>query len=333
MSHGITQLANGNYSFCHVKGTAPGWHNLGTEYEGEENVHRIAAQAGADFRTGIVELQLHSDEYPQVNGVQVDERYLIRLDNFKPLASVGPEYQMVENSEVWNYLQQWIDAGLAKLDTAGSLFGGLKNFVNLKMVGEPLVIKGNDTMELHLLTMNPFDGKTAIFSGFTNIRSVCNNTVTAAIQDKASKMLRIRHRGDMTFKLETAQNVLRLAYEDQTKNAEMFRFLASKPILENDLLIYIKKLWGIDLQKPYADIPTRTKNMLDGVLSAVNSGAGQNMPETRGTYYWAFQGVNFYQNHIDGRNPQNRMNNLLFGTGRAFDQQALELAISMAQAA
>ncbi len=334
MSHGITQLANGDFTMSYRAGSKLPWHTLGQPYDGPENAVEFGRKGHTLFPTAVVGLKLDCPDYPECDGKAVDEQYIIRTDTMAPLAKVGPEYQEVQNEEFYGkYVQPWIDNGLAVVDTTASLFGGLKTFMGLKVKGDPTKILGNDVVDLHMLFMVPHDGLSALHMGFTPIRVECHNRLMAAISDSASKLIRIRHRGDMDFKLEKAQELLQLAHQDQEKNAEMWRFLASKPIMEESLLTYVKTLWNIDLTKPWGDVATRTKNMIDEVLNAIHQAPGQNTPEIRGSYMWAWQGINYYYNHVDGRTAQTRMNNLLFGTTRAKDQRAFDLALTMANAA
>lgn len=331
MSHGITQMANGDFSFVRIAGSEAAWHGLGQEYNGELNIHAFAKAGYCDFPTELAQCKICLPGSP-LDGNSIPERYIVRMDSHKILGIVGHEYQLVQNSEVWSYLQKWVDAGLGTLETCGSLFGGLKNFVTLKMKLDPIDVGGDgtDTLDSYLMTMNPYDGLSAIYQGFTEIRPVCNNTVTAAIASTASAMLRVKHRGDMEFKLEKANDTLRMAHEDRKKNAEVFQWLATKPVVDEQLGYYVRKLFGYDLKKPMGDLPKRSQTKINEVFNVMNTHAGQNLDSTKHTWWWAYQGINGYLNHADGRTQQGRFDKLYFGANRALDQEALTLAISAA---
>jgi hypothetical protein len=80
------------------------------------------------------------------------------------------------------------------------------------------------------------------------------------------------------------------------------------------------------------EVSTRTKNLLEKVFENIFKGYGNDLPGVSGTWWAAYNGVNQYLNYDNGRNADNRLNNLWFGADGTLDVNALKWATEYAQA-
>jgi hypothetical protein len=118
---------------------------------------------------------------------------------------------------------------------------------------------------------------------------------------------------------------MNLANEEFEATAEQYRLLANRQICKSDLEKYVKVCLGME----EGELSTKSKNILDNVLVKFESG-NQDLPGMRGSWWAAYNAVNEYMNYNQGRNANNRLNNLWFGTGTQQNNKSMQLALVMA---
>jgi hypothetical protein len=110
--------------------------------------------------------------------------------------------------------------------------------------------------------------------------------------------------------------------------AEQYRFLASREFNAQDVRKYVKVLCDVE-NVADVDLPTRTQNTIDKIMNKI-FGEKQSMPGVAGTWWAAYNGFNEYLNYEYGRNDNNRIDSLWFGTSATDNKKALTLALTMA---
>jgi phage/plasmid-like protein (TIGR03299 family) len=300
------------------------WHGLGNKIE-EDKVYDIKAGIESSGLGWEVEAQA----LKTVTGLDVPNRAIVRKTDNRVLGVVGASYQPYQNVDMFNFFQDWLDAKLCHLNTAGSLFDGEKIWVLAGVNSPTLEIVKGDAMAKFILLSNSHDGKNAVRVGFTPIRVVCANTLAMAHGDKASKLIRVRHSSKVKENVDKLKEIMNVANAEFEATAEQYRLLASRPINTKDLEQYVKVVFGYDKEP---ELSTKAKGIIKKIIETVETGIGQNTP-ARGTYWWAYNGVNNYMNYKDGRNSDNIMGKLWFGTSAAMNQAALQTALSLANAA
>ena len=177
---------------------------------------------------------------------------------------------------------------------------------------------------------NSHNGTTAIRVGFTPIRVVCANTMASAHNSAASKLLRVRHTRNATVALDNIRDIMDTVNAEFEATAEQYRFLASKQVHVGDLEKYVKVLLGVDKKTP-DEIKTRTQNIIGDILARFH-GPKQRLPGIEGTWWAAYNAYNEYLNYQKGRNKNNRLDSLWFGTGVNDNAKALQTATDFANA-
>jgi phage/plasmid-like protein (TIGR03299 family) len=265
-------------------------------------------------------------------GVKVDAAKLIRRDtDGAQLGVVGNRYVPLQNAKAFEWFEPFIEAGEAEFHTAGSLRGGQRVFVLAKVVNGEFDIVKSDAVESYVLLSHGHDGKLAIRVGFTPIRVVCNNTLSLAHSDKASKLIRSRHTARTAANLDVIRDTMNLARQEFAATAEQYRFLASKDISRADVVRYVKVLFGFDSETE--ELPKQSRDLIAEIEGLVDGGMGQSMAGVHGTYWAAYNGVTEYLSYGYGRSADNRMNSLWWGPNAALNVKALALATEMASAA
>lgn len=296
---------------------------------GTKSVAEFVEHIGGNFE--VEEAQLCLKDTQQV----IEQRYLRRKDNGTLFALVGGHkrkgYEVFQNTTCFAPFQKWVDSGVVELESGGSVLGGKMNWISGRVIGNDGDVALGDNIQSYFTLLNPFDGKTAICAMFSNKRMQCNNQLFGMMRDKANARLRIRHTGLLETNFDKIMEIVDIAHADFVANMEQYRFLASRKVNPTDVKNYVKKLW--EVPEDESELSTRMANIVESVIETIETGVGQNVESTRGSYYWLWNGVNNFLNHRDGRNEENRFTNMMFGENAKFDQKAYNLAVSMANAA
>jgi len=127
------------------------------------------------------------------------------------LGVVGQRYRATTPEEWRNLIKAAAIAG-AKPTGAFSLRGGSRVLGTFE-------VGTSNGLRTQLLLVDSFDGSYALSSGFTSIRVVCANTLTAAFRKDGSGMARLRH----TASLEQNVEALRHSIGEAIKSGEAVR--------------------------------------------------------------------------------------------------------------
>ncbi|MFO0800521.1 MAG: DUF932 domain-containing protein [Gemmataceae bacterium] len=299
------------------------WHNLGTPLADGDVYNWPAAceKAGLAWDVELAPLVAADTHAP------VEHRAVRRSSDQKVLGVVGPRYSPLQNRDAFRWFEPFLAAREARLETAGSLRGGARVWVLAKLARDPLVIAKGDEVEKYVLLSHGHDGSLAVRCGFCPIRVVCANTLALAHGSDASKLIRVRHRGDVAGSLAAIREVMNLADAEFTATAEQYRRLARQPISPADLKKYVKRVLNVDEDT----VPSaRTAGVIERVIELAETGRGNDLPSVRGTYWTAYQGLNEYVGYVRGRSQATRLDSLWFGEGACLNKLALQVALDMA---
>ncbi len=307
------------------------WHGLGNKIE-QDKIYDLKAgieASGLGWEVEAQALQTVGTVDAEGNPVHlsVDSRAIVRKSDNRVLGVVGKAYEPLQNADMFSFFQDWLDARVCHLHTAGSLFEGEKVWV-LAGINSPNmeVVKGDEVSKFILLS-NSHDGKNAVRVGFTPVRVVCANTLRMAFHDEASKLIRVRHSKEVKNNVDKIKEIMNLANEQFEATLEQYCFLAGQQVKVADLEKYVKITFGYDQTKD-DELSTKAKNIIKRILETIDSGVGQD--KARGSWWWAYNGLNNYLNYSDGRTADSRMGKLWFGTNAEVNSKALELAVKMA---
>jgi hypothetical protein len=190
--------------------------------------------------------------------VVTDEDFLVVRTNpvtGKPerLGRVGRDYQVLQNEDVTGFLQTLVDESGAIFDTGGSLNGGRRVFITMRLP-EPLMVGGFDQLDLYLAAFSRHDGWGSFVTVATPVRVVCANTERAALANHASKFT-VRHTGNVAGRIAEAREALKLTW----KHGEAFAADRLHP-LPSDAKELAKRNHDLtmrDLEYLFAQAPTQ----------------------------------------------------------------------------
>jgi phage/plasmid-like protein (TIGR03299 family) len=215
MAHNLEVFADGTAAFFTNREVA--WHRLGTVTDGALTADEALRIAQLDW---TVSKSSQNVQVPVLtaNGItvlDVADRYATYRDHPKlgmqALGIVGKQYQVVQNSEAFEFLNHVADESGAVFETAGSMNGGRQVFMSMKMPEGVVLADGQDTVDMYIMATNSHDGSKAFTAAVTPIRPVCANTVRLALKSARSSWY-IRHTQNVQGRIQQAREALGLAF-------------------------------------------------------------------------------------------------------------------------
>jgi len=300
MVAGIENI-NGVGSFVSARQDA--WHKLGVVLEDTftaEDAMKHALLGGWNVRKlPLFAREVTLDESGVTEHiVPATERYMTVRTNpvtGKPefLGDVGSRYHVIQNEEHAEFLNLLVDESGAHFETAGSLFGGRRVFISMKLPNH--IDIGGDVTDLYLIALNSHDGSSEFQVCVSAIRPVCHNTVTAAFRG-AKSTFSIRHTRNAMGRVQDAREALGMSFTwaetFQAKGEE----LLGRAFTNADFDLFLARLF--DTENVAADeISTRKSNQMDAMRNLWESSP---TVLANGTAYGAYQAFTEYQTHFAG---------------------------------
>ena len=321
MAHGLLE---GKDTMMSVKERP--WHGIGTILQNAPTIEEALTTSGLDWdvsirkmRAGDVPIETH--------------KAVMRQDTKDILGVVGNSYTPLQNSVAFDWFQPFIDEGQATLETAGSLFGGKRTFILAKMAGDNLEIMPGDEIEKFILLSNDHTGGQSVRCGFTPIRVVCNNTLTAAETSSKSQLIRVRHSQNVVENLLSVRDTVDLVNKQFIATEEMYKSLTKRDINQADLQKYVRQVFSYKkLEQIIKDVETQDEEKAaieetrKRLVARVEEIFAKEMAHTPWNMYNA---VNSYLNHERGKTLESRYDSNWFGTNKKLDSTALNLALKM----
>lgn len=178
------------------KGLLGGWNVRKVPLLGEAPIYaEVDTEAAADAEM----LGLDTPE-PEVIGsslVPVESHFAVVRDNpvvdgqIDALGVVGRGYHVIQNEDHAEFLNTLVDESGAHFETAGSLRGGSRVFLTMKLP-DHIQVGGVDRVDTYLAAVNSHDGSLPFTIMVTPVRVVCQNTLNLAWANNSARV-KIRH--------------------------------------------------------------------------------------------------------------------------------------------
>ena len=310
---------------CFYYGQEP-WHGIGKKI-GNPYINSSEAmnEAGLNWnveKRALFTFSTNNNSTGERDLVQVHNSFaVVRTSDDSPLGIVGNIYEPKQNSDVFDFFNQFIEARVASWESAGSLRGGSRIWA-LAKIGENIVVKEGDEVIKYLLLANSHDGILNLTVGYTPIRVVCANTLAVAREDSKSKLLRFRHTKDIHQNLKDVKEMIDLVNRDFVASGEQYKRLASKGLNSYDLASYIRVVFDTG-EKKEGKVVTQEERIVKKVTSLFDSSGDSSV-------WGAYNAITNYLSHSGGRTKDATMNSLWFGRNHAANQRALTQAIKLA---
>jgi phage/plasmid-like protein (TIGR03299 family) len=314
-----------------------GWHGLGQVIEdgmtGEEAVREFLPWSIERVQS-FVTIDGAAKPLPVWANVRSDTREILGV--------VGPEYTPVQNIDLGRFADAMVGADSAvQMETCGSLLGGRKVFLLVRVPREIRVGKNGDDVSVpFLLLANGHDGSMAMTVLWTIERVVCNNSYTRALGAVRGSLaegsaFRIRHIGDVAGQLEEARRVLGIAATGLTQYEEQARALAatSKPI--SAIEEYFRSVFEAQFgAKPEDDLDATAweirRDKIVGEWMALLDSETNTIDGIGGTLWAALNAITEWHDHrrSPGVKGDRRDHLRVLGAGAAAKRHAMRLALA-----
>jgi phage/plasmid-like protein (TIGR03299 family) len=325
MAHNL-EIRNGKTSFA-AKGERA-WHGLGTYVKDAMTAQQVIELANMDWTVEKRELfQQSSDGFYSIPSHMA----VVRTDTNDTLGVVSKSYTPVQNRDCFGFFDSIIDRDEAIYETAGVLGKGERIFITAKL---PDDIRVNDEIvESYILLTNGHDGMNAIKAGFTSVRVVCNNTLTAALKGLKGG-ISFRHTTNVKDMLSDAARIMGISSVYAKQLEQEFNRMSKVKISDDLLRKFIEdvmmprkeQLAGIDKK----EFSTRFTNTVDSIFDFAKNDPTQLTNEANGTVWGAYNAISGYYGHIkEYSDATQRMGTIVYGTGHDNVKKAYELATSI----
>ena len=300
------------------------WHGLGTKVPADLTPDQMLEAAGLDWEVRKV------PAFAMINGqnVSVGHSALVRSSDDKLLDVVSNDWNPVQNSEAFDFFNEFVMAGDMQMNTAGSLKGGTIVW-GLAKVNESFELFKGDKIDSYLLFTNFHKYGCSTDVRFTPIRVVCNNTLTLSLSSSVERMVRISHR--QAFDAANVKEMLGIATDKLAKYKEMAAYLGSKRAAHESVVEYFERIFPLTSTKEQEEGVKKLSKNANIAMAVLETQPGAEFAQ--GTWWQSFNAVTYMTDHILGRNDDNRLASAWYGQNKTLKTKALELAIEYADAA
>ena len=219
------------------------WHGQGVVTEGTLPAREAFETADALFTVEKRELQVPRFRDIQVSYEPTGSFGVVRTDTQALLGVVSRQYEIVQNDSLLRmaeFIREEVD-----MDCVIVLADGAKVCFTATLRGAETDIVPGDTVKRRIVGYLGHDGKTGCGAKFTNIRVVCQNTLTAALSESGAHSS-ITHKNGANNNFDALINSIDVARQDFVTECELMREFSRRSMgmgLFND---FVDEVYNID---------------------------------------------------------------------------------------
>lgn len=317
MAHEL-EIVNGEAQMAYTNEVP--WHGLGFRVDGDtiKSAKQMMKAAKIDW---LVEKTPVFDEH----GNQINGAYQVRRVKDKQHYSiVGADYVPVQNADAFEFFTEYLEAGDATMETAGSLRNG-EYVWGLARLDKSFKLKHDDVVNGYVLVGIPHKKGKSVVIRTTSVRVVCNNTLSMALSEH-------RHSHRTAFTPDTikkAKETLGIAREQMDEFEEVARKLQKKSMSREDVLevlspIFAPKVTIDDLKAKYQAGELADRSKLGQLMGALEHAPGAQP----GNAWGVLNAVTYYADHMASRSADKRLTNAWFGKTASQKTQVMEALLA-----
>ena len=223
------------------------WHNLGVVTDGTLPAREAFETANALFTVEKREL-LYPTEAGETGRTlpfnQPSGTYgVIRTDTQALLGVVSKQYEIVQNDSLLRmaeFIREEVD-----MDCVIVLSDGAKVCFTATLRGAEADIVPGDTVKRRIVGYLGHDGKTGCGAKFTNIRVVCQNTLTAALGESGAHSS-ITHKNGANNNFDTLINSIDVARQDFVTECDLMREFSRASMGVAQFNEFVDEVYNVD---------------------------------------------------------------------------------------
>jgi len=289
------------------------WHGLGTVTEGTLPAREAFETADALFTVEKRPLYYLTDE---MDGMPTEHFAVVRTDNNGLLGLVSKQYEIVQNDSLLRmaeFIREEVD-----MDCVIVLSDGAKVCFTATLRGAETDIVPGDTVKRRIVGYLGHDGKTGCGAKFTNIRVVCQNTLTAALRDTGAHSS-ITHKNGANNNFDALINSIDVARQDFVTECELMREFSRVSMSNQDFHNFIDEVYNIDEGQVF--------RKRDKITAAMNRGYGvEYNPGTLWTALNAITQVETSTRNTTAAKGRSQFARGTFGVGAQISKRAFAVA-------
>ncbi len=234
MSHEVETMA--------FAGATP-WHGLGQPVNNEMSPTEMMTAAGCDWEVALTSNHYPPDHQHHAGEPIENSNFIERTSDGKILGEyVAGDYKPVQNVELFEFFDEFINNGSMYLHTAGSLFGGQKVWCMASTKeGFYLGDQQQDEVVNNLLFTISHTGKHANSALNTPVRVVCANTMRFALAG-ADEIITHNHRA--VFDPDALKVALGVSSKNFGELEEFAKACAKRALKGEEEIDFFKTVFG-----------------------------------------------------------------------------------------
>lgn len=287
--------------------TTPAWHGLGNVIPGgTDNIDDVLDLGGIAFDVAKREVRYsfmsEHDTTPALRSF-ADQYVTVRSDTGSPLGVVGSRYEIIQNRDLFTFLEELVGEHGVIWESAGALRNGRRVFVSMRLPQSVTVDADgiNDEIIPFVVMLNSHDGSSPAQALVTPWRPVCANTERFAIRDAYTRWT-VRHTSSALDRIAEARRTLGLSVKYYERWADEETVLARTSLTIRAFEKVIDDLWpiGDEATKRSVGITERRRDELVTTFKNEAKRVGR-------TAYAAERAVTDYLDHVAPRRPGKTM--------------------------
>ena len=221
------------------------WHGQGVVTQGTLPAREAFETADALFTVEKREL-VYPYQYEQPIGLDWQKSgtfAVVRTDTQALLGVVSKQYEIVQNNSLLR-MAEFIREE-ADMDSVVVLSDGAKVCFTASLRGAETDIVPGDTVKRRIVGYLGHDGKTGCGAKFTNIRVVCQNTLTAALRDNGAHSS-ITHKNGANGNFDALISSIDVARQDFVTECELMREFSRASMGRDAFRDFVDEVYNID---------------------------------------------------------------------------------------
>lgn len=269
----------------------PAWHELSNVIPGgTSDIDQVLKLGGIDFEV-IRRPVLYQNSLGGPTIVLADQFVTVRQDTGDGLGVVGARYEVFQNRDIFEFLQDLVASDEVVWESAGALRDGRRVFVCLRLP-ETVTIDAegvNDQIVPYIAALNSHDGSSQAQVVATPWRIECGNTERFAVRDAHTRW-GVRHTRNARDRVAEARRTLRLSVRYFQAFAAEEEALAQTEVTIAEFRQVVEELWPA----PEEDAPKRTQTHHRNRLDTLTGLYGSNSERLGATAYAAERAITEY---------------------------------------
>jgi len=300
------------------------WHGLGVPVSSDLTPEQMLEKAGLDWEVEVRDMTVTGSDGEQI--VVPGKKALYRSSDDKFFDVIGEDWNPLQNTEAFDFFNDFVAAGDMEMHTAGALTDGSRVWA-LAKVNDAFEVFKNDVVEQYLLFSNPHKYGQTIDVKMTPTRVVCWNTLSMALQGVTNYAVKVNHR--RVFDADEVKAQLGVAKEKLDTYKEAAQFLGSKRFTNDNIVEYFNRIFPVTSNAKGKEnaVSRNSKEAMEVLHTQPGAEFGA------GTWWQAFNTVTYMTDHTLGRSDDTRLTSAWYGYNSKLKAKALETAIEYAEAA